>query len=202
VRLESGIQGAAFHRGAATIYNGKVFRVIIDDHVLALDLKTGEQLWNQKFADLKDGYYATGGPIIANGVLISGVSGGESTTRGFLDGWDPDTGKKLWRQYPFQPPASPVPRRGQRIVTPGRGAEVRRGGAVRTIPNSDLIYWDGQCGAEPYDRESLDSLITSSVLAIQAENGGDSCYFQYTPNDVYDVDATDENVLADIPSAT
>src|SRR5271170_6917495 len=96
VRLVSGITRSAFHRGAATIYNGKLFRVTIDNHVLALDMKTGEELWNQKFADLKDGYYATSAPIVANGVLISGVAGGESTTRGFLDGWDPDTGKKLW----------------------------------------------------------------------------------------------------------
>src|SRR3989442_4613000 len=107
VELESGIKRATFHRGAATIYNGKLFRVTIDNHVLALDLKTGEQLWNQKFADLKDGYYATGGPIIANGVLISGVSGGESTTRGFLIGWDPETGKKLWTRYTIPAPGEP-----------------------------------------------------------------------------------------------
>src|SRR5579863_4143636 len=47
VRLESGVQRSAFHRGAATIYNGKLFRVTIDNHVLALDTKTGEELWNQ-----------------------------------------------------------------------------------------------------------------------------------------------------------
>src|SRR6202163_3648107 len=74
VELEAGIKRAAFHRGAATIYNGKLYRVTIDNHILALDMKTGEQLWNQKFADSREGYYATGGPIIANGVLISGVS--------------------------------------------------------------------------------------------------------------------------------
>src|SRR5215470_2440861 len=84
--IESGITRAAFNRGAATIYNGKVFRVTIDNHVLALDMKTGKELWNQKFADAKQGYYATGGPIVANGVLISGVAGGESTTRGVFDG--------------------------------------------------------------------------------------------------------------------
>src|SRR6202521_4973200 len=72
VELESGVQRNAFNRGSATIYNGKLFRVTIDNHVLALDMATGKQLWNQKFADLRDGYYATGGPIIANGVLISG----------------------------------------------------------------------------------------------------------------------------------
>src|SRR5215472_15609253 len=99
VELEPGVTRAAINRGAATIYNGKLFRVTIDNHIVALDMKTGKEVWNQKYADLKDGFYSTGGPIVANGVLISGESGGESTTRGFLDGWDPDTGKKLWRRY-------------------------------------------------------------------------------------------------------
>ena len=107
VELEAGITRAAFNRGGATIYNGKVFRITIDNHVLALDMKTGKELWNQKFADSKEGFYATGGPIVANGVLISGVSGGESTTRGFLDGWDPDTGKKLWRRFTIPAPGEP-----------------------------------------------------------------------------------------------
>ena len=97
----------AITRGAATIYNGKLFRVTFDNHVLALDMKTGKELWNQKFADAKEGYYATGAPIVANGVLISGMAGGEFTTRGFLDGWDPDTGKKLWRRYTIPAPGEP-----------------------------------------------------------------------------------------------
>src|ERR1017187_1010900 len=69
VRLEPGTVRAAYNRGAATIFNGKIFRVTIDNHVLALDMKTGEQIWNQKYADLKDGYYSTSAPIVANGVL-------------------------------------------------------------------------------------------------------------------------------------
>src|SRR6185295_2026340 len=79
VELESGVQRSAYNRGAPAIYNGKLFRVTVDNHVLALDMKTGSQIWNQKFADAKDGYYATSAPIVANGVLISGVAGGEST---------------------------------------------------------------------------------------------------------------------------
>jgi alcohol dehydrogenase (cytochrome c) len=62
------------------------------------------------------------------------------------------------------------------------------------------VYW-GVGNAEPYDprtRESLDSLFTNSVLALRPKTGEIACYFQYTPNDVYDVDATDENVLADV----
>jgi alcohol dehydrogenase (cytochrome c) len=200
VHLESGVQRSAFNRGAATIYNGKVFRVTIDNHVLALDMKNGEERWNQKFADLKDGYYSTGGPIVANGVLISGVAGGESTTRGFLDGWDPETGKKLWRRYTIPAPGEP----GSETWPKNTDAWSQGGGPTWRSgsydPQLDLVYW-GTGNAEPYDprpRENLDSLFTNSVLAIRPKTGEMACYFQYTPNDVYDVDATDENVLADI----
>ncbi len=200
VELESGVQRAAFNRGAATIYNGKLFRVTVDNHVLALDMKTGKQLWNQKFADAKDGYYATSAPIVANGVLISGVAGGESTTRGFLDGWDPDTGKKLWRRYTIPAPGEPGSEtwpKNSDAWSQGGGPTWRSGSYD---PQLDLVYW-GVGNAEPYDprtREGLDSLFTNSVLALRPKTGEIACYFQYTPNDVYDVDATDEQVLADI----
>jgi alcohol dehydrogenase (cytochrome c) len=200
VKLESGVTRAAINRGAPTIYNGKLFRVTIDNHLLALDMKTGEQLWNQKFADLNEGYYATGGPIIANGVLISGASGGESTTRGFLDGWDPDTGKKLWRRYTIPAPGEPGSEtwpKNSDAWSQGGGPTWRSGSYDAQL---DLVYW-GTGNAEPYDprpRANLDSLFTNSVLAIRPKTGEVFCYFQYTPNDVYDVDATDENVLADI----
>jgi alcohol dehydrogenase (cytochrome c) len=51
VVVEKGVTRAAITRGAATIYNGKLFRVTIDNHVLALDMKTGKEIWNQRFAD-------------------------------------------------------------------------------------------------------------------------------------------------------
>ncbi len=200
VKLEPGIRRIAFHRGAATIYNGKLFRVTIDNHVLALDMKTGQELWNQKFADARDGYFASGGPIVANGVLISGVAGGEYTTRGFLDGWDPDTGKKLWRRYTIPAPGEPGSEtwpKNSEAWTQG-GSPTWRSGSYD--PQLDLVYW-GTGNAEPYDprpREGLDSLFTNSVLAIRPKTGEIACYFQYTPNDVYDADGTDENVLADI----
>ena len=107
VEVEPGITRAATNRGAPAVYEGKIFRVTIDNHILALDMKTGKQIWNQKFAEAKEGYYATSAPIVANGVLISGMAGGESTTRGFLDGWDPSTGKKLWRRYTIPAPGEP-----------------------------------------------------------------------------------------------
>lgn len=199
-KIEPGIKHVAFNRGAATIYNGKVFRVTIDNHVLALEMKTGKEIWNQRFADWKEGYYATGGPIVANGVLISGVSGGESTTRGFLDGWDPDTGKKLWRRYTIPAPGEPGSETWPKNSDAWKygGGPTWRSGSYD--PELDLVYW-GTGNAEPYDprpREGMDSLYTSSVLAIRPKTGEVVCYFQYTPNDIYDVDGSDEQVLADI----
>ncbi len=203
VALEQGTVGAAITRGAPAIYNGKLFRVTYDNHLVALDMKTGAEVWNQKFADKKDGYYSSGAPIVANGVVISGMSGGERTTRGFLDGWDPDTGKKLWRRYTIPAPGEP----GSETWPKGSDAWMYGGGPTWRSgsydPQLDLVYW-GTGNAEPYDphsREGLDSLFTSSVLAIRPKTGEIACYYQFTPNDVYDVDGTDELLLADIQIA-
>jgi alcohol dehydrogenase (cytochrome c) len=200
VEPEAGVTRRGITRGAPVLYNGKLFRITVDNHVLALDMKTGKQIWNQKFADAKEGYYASGAPIIANGVLISGMSGGESTTRGFLDGWDPDTGTKLWRRYTIPAPGEPGSEtwpKNSEAWTRGGGPTWRSGSYD---PQLDLVYW-GTGNAEPYDprpREALDSLYTSSMLAIRPKTGELVCYYQYTPNDVYDVDGTDEPVLADL----
>jgi alcohol dehydrogenase (cytochrome c) len=200
VGLEPDVQRVAFNRGAPTIYRGKLFRVTIDNHLVALDMKTGQQIWNERFADWREGYYATGAPIVANGVLISGMAGGESTTRGFLDGWDPDTGKKLWRTYTIPAPGEPGSETWPRNTDAWKygGGPTWRSGSYD--PELDLVYW-GTGNAEPYDprpRGALDSLYTSSVLAIRPKTGEIACYYQYTPNDVYDVDGTDEHVLADL----
>src|SRR5260370_3049393 len=97
----------ALMRGPATIYQGKLFRQTVDAHVLALDMKTGKEIWKQKYAEWKEGYKGVIAPMIANGVLISGMGGGDSTTRGFVDGYDPDTGKQLWRRWTIPAPGEP-----------------------------------------------------------------------------------------------
>jgi hypothetical protein len=106
------------NKGVA-IFEGKVFRTTLDAHVVALDQKTGKELWKQKVAEWKEGYSLTVAPLIANGVLITGCSGAEFGARCFLDGWDPATGKKLWRRY----------------TTAGPGRErLRDLGAARDLP--------------------------------------------------------------------
>ena len=200
VVLEPETRRNPFNRGAPVIYEGRLFRVTLDNHVLALDMETGEELWNQKFADSSEGYYATGAPVMAGGVLISGMSGGESTTRGFLDGWDPESGEKLWRRHTIPAPGEPGSE-----TWPVDGDAWKFGGGPTWRsgtydPELDLVYW-GTGNAAPWDprpRGELDSLYTSSVIAVRPQTGEIACHYQYTPNDVYDVDAADEHVLADI----
>ena len=183
VDTEPGVQKVApfgaITRGAPAIYNGKLYRIALDNHLIALDMKTGKQVWNQTFADWHDGYTATGAPIVANGVVISGMAGGEFTTRGFLDGWDPETGQKLWRRYtvpaPGEPGSETWPRDSDAWMI-GGGATWRSGSYD---PQLDLVYW-GTGNAEPYDprpRGSLDSLYTSSVIAIRPKTGELVCHY-------------------------
>ena len=194
--------GGAVMRGTATIYNGKLFRQTLDAHVLALDMKTGKQLWKTKYAEWKEGYKGVVAPIIANGVLVSGMGGGDSTTRGFVDGYDPETGKRLWRTYTVPAPGEKGSETWPNASKPD--AYKYGGGATWQYanydPQLDLIYL-GTGNAEPYNpsyREGADSLYTASVIALRPKTGEMVWHYQYVPNDSYDYDATAESILADI----
>ena len=186
------------NKGAA-IYNGKLFRTTLDAHVLALDMKTGKELWKHKFAEWKEGHSSIVAPIVANGVLITGMSGAEYGVRGFLDGWDPETGNKLWRRYT-------VPGPGEKGFDswPNEGDAYKRGGATTWVtgsydPQLDLTYW-GTGNAAPWHPSSRpgDSLYAASVIAVRPKTGEIVWHYQFTPADMYDYDGVNENVLADI----
>src|SRR5207342_3183655 len=61
------------------------------------DAKTGRLLWEQKLAEVSEGYFATMAPLVLKDKIIVGMSGGETGARGFLDAYEPATGKRLWR---------------------------------------------------------------------------------------------------------
>jgi len=194
----------AIYRGSPTLYNGKLFRSTLDAHLLALDMKTGKQIWKRPFADFKEGYKGVAAPLIANGVLISGTSGGEHATRGFLVGSDPDTGKELWRTHLIPGPGEPGhetwPKTADSIPDAWKigGASTWQNGSYD--PELDLVYW-GVGNAGPYDpkyRGNGDALYTNCVIAIRPKTGKIEWHYQYTPNDMYDVDATNEAVLAEL----
>ena len=149
-------------------------------------MKTGKQVWKQKFAEWKEGYSGIVAPLVANGVLITGMAGGEFGVRGFLDGWDPETGKKLWRRYTIPGPGEPGYEtwpQGRRRVQARR--RHRRGSPARTIPQLDLVYW-GTGNAGPWNPayRKGDSLYSASVLAIRPKTGEIVWHYQFTPNDI------------------
>jgi alcohol dehydrogenase (cytochrome c) len=184
------------NRGAA-LYDGKVYRVTLDAHVIALDAKTGKQLWKSKAAEYKDGQAMTSAPLIANGVVITGIAGGEYGTRGFIDGWDPATGKHLWKFYTT---AAPDQKGGD--TWPGDTAS--KGGAPTWLtgtydPDLDLVYW-GTGNGGPWNPQVRlgDNLYVCSVVAIRPRTGELVWHYQFSPNDPYDYDATEVGMLVDM----
>lgn len=184
------------NRGAA-IYDGKIYRVTLDAHVIALDAKTGKQLWKSKAADYQDGHAMTSAPLIANGVVITGIAGGEYGTRGFIDGWDPATGKHLWKFYTTAAP-------GQKGGDTWPGDTASKGGAPTWLtgaydPELDLVYW-GTGNAGPWNPQVRlgDNLYVCSVVAVRPKTGELVWHYQFSPNDPYDYDATEVGMLVDM----
>ena len=180
------------------IYNGKLFRGTLDAFVVALDQKTGKEIWKQKAADWKEGFTITGAPLVANGVLITGMSGAEFGTRLWLDGWDPDTGKHLWRQFTIPGPGE----KGHDTWPPG-DAYLRGGGSTWITgsydPALDLVYW-GTGNAGPWNPQTRpgDNLYTASVLAFRPRTGEIVWHYQFAPNEMYDWDANWEMILGEV----
>lgn len=184
------------NRGVA-IYEGKVFRTTLDAQVQALDMLTGKELWKSKAIDYKLGHAFTVAPLVANGVLITGIAGGEYGTRGFIDGWDPATGKQLWRRYT-------TAAQGEKGGDTWPGDTAQKGGAPAWItgsydPGLDLVYW-GTGNAGPWNAEFRkgDNLYVSSVLALRPKTGEIAWHYQFTPNDPYDYDSVNEMVQAEL----
>jgi len=180
------------------ILGGRLFRTTLDAFVIALDMKTGKEIWRQQAADWKQGYSMNAAPLVANVVVITGMSGAEYGTRGFLDGWNPESGAHLWRRYT-------VPGPGEKgIESWPVGDSYLHGGGSTWItgsydPELDLVYW-GTGNAGPWNpiKRPGDNLYTASLLAIKPKTGEIVWHYQFTPHDMYDYDATWEPILADM----
>ncbi len=185
------------NRGVAML-DGKLFRTTLDAHVIALDAETGEEIWRKKSIDFKTGYSFTVAPLVADGVVIVGISGGEYGVRGYIEAYDPESGEQLWRTYTVPAPGEP----GSETWPEGDAWE--RGGGPAWLtgtydPDLNTVYW-GTGNAGPWNAglRPGDNLYTTSILALDPKTGEIKWHYQTTPNDPFDYDATNELVLADM----
>jgi alcohol dehydrogenase (cytochrome c) len=184
------------NRGAA-LYEGKVIRGTLDGKLVALDAKTGKALWKSDVADVKQGYTMTGAPQIADGVILTGISGAEFGTRDFIDGWDPADGKHLWRTYT-------VPLKDEPGGDTWAGDSAKYGGGSTWItgsfdPELHTVYWGiGNPGPFNAAGRKGDNLYTCSVLALDPKTGKIKWHYQFSPNNPFDYDSVAEMILTDI----
>jgi len=188
------------NRGFAAL-GDKLFKVNIEGTLVALDAKSGSLLWETQIADYKKGFSATAAPLIVKNLVVTGIAGAEFGTRGFVDAYDADTGKRVWRFYTVAGPGEPGGK------TWG-GESWQRGGGSTWITGTydaalDLIYWGtGNPGPDMNgDDRPGDNLYTCSVVALDAASGKLKWHFQFTPHDLHDWDAVSDPVLADLTVA-
>ncbi|HEX4595534.1 MAG TPA: PQQ-dependent dehydrogenase, methanol/ethanol family [Bryobacteraceae bacterium] len=184
------------NRGVA-LYGDKVFFTAGEAILIALDAKTGQEVWTKSIADNKAAYYTTLSPLAADGKIMIGASGGEFGIRGFVAAFDPDSGKELWRTYTIPAPGEPG------SETWPKGDQWKTGGGSVWVtgnydPETNLAYWGiGNGGPWMGDQRPGDNLYTASTLALDAATGAIKGHFQYHPNDSWDWDEVSPPILLD-----
>jgi alcohol dehydrogenase (cytochrome c) len=198
--ISSGLlDDAAAHksRGVA-VWENFVYSQTDDAHLLCLDARSGNLLWDVQIADKVKQYGGTSAPLVVKDEVIVGTSGGDSGVRGFLAAYDAKTGKFRWRLWT-------IPAPGEFGSDSWPGDLYLHGGATTWMPGTydpelDTLYWTTSNAAPDFDGTVRpgDNLYTACVLAIDATSGKLKWYFQFTPHDVYDYDANETPVLVDI----
>jgi alcohol dehydrogenase (cytochrome c) len=189
--------GADANRGVA-VSGDRVFLATDHAHLLALNRFTGAPIWDTEMADVKQSYFSSSAPLVAGGVVVAGIGGGEHGTRGFLAAYDIETGKEAWRFWT-------VPKPGEPKSETWQGKLIEHGGAPTWFTGTydaaaDTVYWPTGNPATEYngDERIGDNLYSDCVLALDGKTGKLKWYYQFTPHDLWDWDATETPVLLDV----
>ena len=192
------LDDAAAHknRGVA-VWQNSVFVETDDAHLLSLDARSGGLLWDVEYADKTKGYGATSAPLVVKNQVIVGTSGGDSGLRGFVSAYDAATGTKKWQRWT-------IPGPGEFGSSSWPGDSYLHGGGTTWMPGTydpelNTLYWTTSNASPDFvgDSRPGDDLYTACVLALDPETGQLKWYFQFTPHDLYDYDATETPVLVD-----
>ncbi|MFQ5791515.1 MAG: pyrroloquinoline quinone-dependent dehydrogenase [Acidobacteriota bacterium] len=184
------------NRGLA-MYGDRLYMGTLDAHLIALDSKTGQIVWDAEVVDYRKGYAITGAPLSVKDMVVTGVAGGEYGIRGFLDAYDAETGDRRWRFYTVPAPGEPGNETWE-------GDSWKTGGAPTWVtgsydPELDVIIWGTGNPAPDWngDARKGDNLYSDAAIAVDADTGKLQWYFQFVPHDVHDWDAVQVPVLVD-----
>jgi len=186
------------NRGLA-MGEGQIYLGQLDANVVALDMKTGKVVWKTPIEKWQNGYGITSAPLYHDGVIYSGITGGEFGVRGRLTALNAKTGEIMWRWFTL-PGAGD---KGSETWPPGTDHSMRGGAPIWNTPALDpelgLVYFAvGNCGPD-YDgsmREG-DNLFCASIVALKAKTGEYAWHFQQVHHDIWDYDAASPVVLFD-----
>jgi PQQ-dependent dehydrogenase (methanol/ethanol family) len=203
------------NRGA--VYSeGKIFFNTLDNHTIALDAKTGAQLWKTKLGDINNGETMTMSPLVVHGKVLVGNSGGEFGVRGWLTALDANTGRQVWRAYSTGPDAEvligpefkpfyPQDRGKDLGVTTWPSDQWKVGGGtvwgwVSYDPELNLVFaGTGNPGVWNPEQRPGDNKWTCGVFARDPDTGQAKWFYQWSPHDLFDHDGVNENLVLELP---
>jgi alcohol dehydrogenase (cytochrome c) len=186
------------HNRGVAVWRSKIFLETDNAHLLCLDARSGHLLWDVAYAEGNKNYGATSAPLVVKDKVLVGTSGGDDGVRGFLAAFDAETGKLAWRFWT-------IPGPGEFGSESWPGKLYLRGGGTTWMPGTydpelNTVYWGTSNPAPDFDGgvRPGDDLYTDCVLALDPDTGKLKWYFQFTPHDLFDFDATETPVLLDV----
>jgi quinohemoprotein ethanol dehydrogenase len=202
------------NRGVA-FYDGKIYLGAFDGRLIALDAKTGSQLWSQQTTDPAQAYTITGAPRIVRGKVLIGNGGAELGVRGYVTAYDAETGKQVWRFYtvPGDPAKGPDGAASDDVLKQkaagtwfGRFWTAGGGGTVWDSivydPELNQLYI-GVGNGSPWNHRIRsegkgDNLFLASIVALDPDTGKYLWHYQEVPGESWDFTATQQMMLADL----
>jgi alcohol dehydrogenase (cytochrome c) len=179
------------------VWRNRVYRMTDNAHLLCLDARSGNLIWDVPYADWNSNYGATSAPLVVKDNIIVGTSGGDDGVRGFIAAYNAESGKLAWRFWT-------IPAPGEHGSDSWPGDLYLHGGGTTWMPGTydpqlNTLYWGTSNPAPDFEGSVRpgDDLYTDCVLALDPDSGKLKWYFQFTPHDLFDYDATETPVLID-----
>ena len=188
---------SSHHNRGVGVWHSRLYMETDNAHLLCLDARSGNLLWDVPYAMHNKNYGATSAPVVVKDKILVGTSGGDDGVRGFVAAFDALTGKECWRFWTIPGPGEP----GSESWP---GDLYLRGGATTWMPGTydpelNTVYWGTSNAAPDFDGSVRpgDDLYTACLLALDPDSGKLKWHFQFTPHDLFDYDATETPVLVD-----